>query len=146
VPPGIGTVPNYTSPVTPQTGVTAITNPGSIAGLLPTITPGASATSPTAGLITGPAADSAANPGTTTDASNASNSVLIVPVATAEKIGLILLLFLLALGLRLRLRTKAKAAPTTAPGRASDGAHRGLFPVRRLSRRRQHGDPPEKTR
>jgi hypothetical protein len=137
------------SPLIPQTGVTAITNPGSITGLLPVITPGPSATSPTVGLVTSPAAANPASPGTTTDQTSASNFVLVVPTATAEKIAVVILAVLIAVALRLRARDKFM--PRAVPGRASRGAHGGPSPVRRrkpsviLHLRRQRGDSLKKT-
>ena len=142
--PGIGTVPNYTGAVTPATGVSAVTNPGSITSLLPAITPGASTPSPTAGLDTSPAADNPA--GATVDRASNSNYDLVVPVATAEKIGGIILLFMAGLIIRLRLRGKKKVVPSTASGNASDVAKSGGAPTRRrepliiVNLRRHRGD------
>jgi hypothetical protein len=123
--PGIGTLPNYTGEVTPATGVSAVTDPGSITSLLPEISPGASAPSPTAGFDTSPAADDPAGAGAATDRASDSSYVLVVPVATAEKIGGVVLLLLAGLIIRLRLRPKKVAA--TAGG-VSGGTPSGNAP------------------
>ena len=145
--PGIGTIPGVTGPVAPQSAVTAITNPGSVGGLLPVVTPGASATSPTAGFVTSPAADVPANPGATTGRTTASNFVLVVSAATAEKIGGVILLLVAVLALRLRARDRF--APRVVPDRASRGQRGGPSRARRLKLsailhpRRQRGDSPK---
>jgi hypothetical protein len=130
--PGIGTLPNYTSLGTPSTGVSTVASAGSINGLLPVIAPGAGATSPTAGFVTSPAADIPASPGAAaTDRASDSNSVLVIPTATAEKIGIVILLVLGAVALRMRLRTKDTLIPRALPGRASRGARNQPSPSRR---------------
>jgi hypothetical protein len=136
--PGIGTVPilpgttSSTGSILPPTGVTSVTNPGSIDGLLPVISPAAGATAPTAGLVTSAAADNAASPGATADPTSASASdfVLVVPMATAEKIAVVILLLMVALALR--MRAKNKVTPLVFPTRAARGAGGGPVPARRL--------------
>jgi hypothetical protein len=146
--PGIGTVPAVGSTVTSQTGVTAITSPGSVASLLPVITPAASATSPTSGLVGSPAADNPASPGGTADQTNAGNFVLIVPIATAEKIVGVILLILAVLAFR--QRTRGTLVPRVVAGRGSRGTKRGSVASRRLkssatAQPGQHGDSPNDT-
>lgn len=132
--PSIGvlpTLPALAAPVTPQTQVAAISNPGSIGSLLPVITPAAYSTSPnapTAGLVTAPAAETAASPGASAQATNASSFVLIVPTADAEKIGLAVLL--VAVGLALGLRARGTFFARAISGGASRGAHSATSPNR----------------
>ena len=144
--PGLGIVPGVVS--NPQSGVSAITNPGSITSLLPAITPGASPTAPTAGLVTSPAADNPASPGATAAPTTASNFVLIVPAATAEKIALVVLLLLVAYALRMRSKDRVVIS-RAAPSREPRGVHRERVAGRRFGpfviTRRQSGDAPGKT-
>jgi hypothetical protein len=132
--PGIGTVPilpGAASSVLPPAEVTSITNPGSIDGLLPVISPTASATAPTAGFVTSPAADDPASPAAADRTSaSASDFVLIVPTATAEKIAVVVVLLMVALALRMRARSKI--IPLVFPARAARGANSGPVPARRL--------------
>ncbi len=133
--PSIGalpTLPAVAAPVTPQTQVTAVSNPGSIGSLLPVITPAAYATSPlapTAGLNTAPAAESVANPAPTAQGTSAGNFVMVIPTADAEKIGLAVLLIMV--GLVLGLRAKGRAPRRRgAHSAASSGTSSGTSPDR----------------
>ena len=142
--PGIATVPEVNT-VTSQAGVTAISSPGSITSLLPVITPEASPTSPTSGLVGSPAADNPASSGGTADQANAGNFVLIVPIATAEKIVGVALLILAVMAFR--QRTRDTLVPRVVAGRGSRGTHRGSVPSRRpkpsaTAQRGQRGDSP----
>jgi hypothetical protein len=148
--PGIGTIPTLpgaANSVLPPAEVTSITNPGSIDGLLPVISPTASATAPTAGFVTSPAADDPASVGATADRTSASDSVLVVPTATAEKIAVVILLLMVALALR--MRAKSKVTPLVFPTRAARGADSGRVPARRLKPsallhlRRPRGESPK---
>lgn len=121
--PGVGTIPSLTAPQNPTSQVTAVSNPGSIGSLLPVITPAAYATSPTGGLVSGPAAAPAADPAASAQATNAGSFVMIVPAADAEKIGLAILL--LAVGAALGLRAREGQIFSILPGRAPRGAHHG---------------------
>jgi len=138
------------TPVTPQTAVTTIADPGSISGLLPTISPAADATSPTAGLVTSAAAGNSASSGLTAVQTGASRSVFGLPTATAGTLGVVILLIVVALAARLRAANKL--FPRIQPGRPARGAHGGPSPVRRLKPaalphlRRQRSDRPKKTR
>jgi len=141
--PDIETVPGVVNTVSSQTGVTAISSPGTITSLLPVITPEASPTSPTAGLVGSPAADNPDSTGGTADQTNAGNFVLIVPIATAEKITGVILLILAVMAFR--QRTRDTLVPRVVAGRGSRGAHRGSVPSRRLkpsgpAQPGQHGD------
>ncbi len=120
--PGV-TIPGLTTPQNPTSQVTAVSNPGSIGSLLPVITPAAYATSPTGGLVSGPAAAPAADPAASAQATGASSFVLMVPAADAEKIGLAILL--LAVGATLGLRAKEGSIFRILPGHAPRGAHHG---------------------
>jgi hypothetical protein len=102
--------------------------------------------------VTSPAADTAggAGAGTTADRSSASNVVLVVPAATAEKLGVVLLLILIAVALR--MRAKDRMFPRVLPDRTSRGARSGgSAPTRRLKpsallhRHRHRGEGPKKT-
>jgi hypothetical protein len=147
--PGIGSIPGLVSPVTPATGVTSVTNPGSIGDLLPVITPATGVTSPTAGLVSNAAAENnPASAGVTADRASASRPVFVIPVATAEALGIIVLLLFLAMASKLRATNKLAARVT--PGRTARGAHGGPSPARRfkpsavLHLRRQRSGPPKK--
>jgi len=148
--PHIGGIPGPVTSVSPQTAVTTIADPGSIRGLLPTISPAADATAPTAGLVTSAAADNSASSGLTADQTGVNRSVFGLPTATAETLGVVILLIVVALAAK--LRAPNKLFPRVQPGRASRGARGGPGPVRRLKPaailhlRRQRGDCPKKTR
>lgn len=135
--PAIGPIPTLVSPVTPQTLVTAVTNPGSITGLLPVIAPAgaASPTSPVAGFVTSPAADNPASPIDTASRTSASRSVFVLPVSTAEALGIVILLIFATMATRLRAANQMILR--VRPGRASRRAH-GKTP--------QHSDSPKKIR
>jgi hypothetical protein len=148
--PGIGTVatlPGAATSVLPPTEVTSVTNPGSIDGLLPVISPTASATAPTAGFVTSAAADSPASPAADRTSATASDFVLVVPTATAEKIAVVILLLMVALALR--ARAKNKVTPLVFPTRAARAANGGPVPANRfkpfalLHRRRPSGESPK---
>jgi hypothetical protein len=75
---------------------------------------------------------------------------LVIPTATAEKLGVVLLLVLIAVALRMRV--KDKIFPRVLPDRPSRGSRsRGSAPTRRLKPsallhpRRQPGKRPKKT-
>ena len=121
--PGVGTIPSLTVPQNPTSQVTAVSNPGSIGSLLPVITPAAYSTSPTGGLVSGPAAAPAADPAASAQSTSASSFELIVPAADAEKIGLAILL--LAVGAVLGLRAKQGSIFRIFAGHAPRGAHHG---------------------
>jgi len=128
--------------------VTSVTSPGSIGDLLPVITPATGATDPTAGLVTSPAAGTPARAGVTADRASASRPVFVVPVATAEALGIIVLLIFLVMASKLRATNKLAARVT--PARASRGAHGEPSPARRFKPsalwplRRQRSNPPKK--
>src|SRR5262249_39003530 len=103
----------------------------------PVITPPASATSPTVGLVTSAATDNSANSGVAADQTDASRSVFAVPTATAETFGGVLLLIVVALAPRLRATNKP--LPHVPPGPR-------LKPLRVAPVARQGSDSPEKAR
>lgn len=135
--PAIGPIPTLVSPVTPQTLVTALANPGSITGLLPVVAPAgtASPTSPVAGFVTSPAADNPGSPVDTADRAGASRSVFVVPVSTAEALGIVILLIFATMATRLRAANQMILR--VRPGRASRRAH---------GKTSERSDSPKKTR
>jgi hypothetical protein len=143
---GVGTLPTTGATLAP-TEVSEVTDPGSISSLLPVVTPGATAT-PAAGFVTSPAADSAASPSASADKASDSNFVLILPVATAEKVAVVVGLLMIALALR--LRANKKLAPRLLPSRPAPAAQTEPAPGRRkpfvqFNLRRQRGGAPTKT-
>jgi hypothetical protein len=112
-----------------------VTNPGSIAGLLPTISPAGGATPPTAGLVTSPVSDNAG--ASTGNRAAASTSAFVIPTATAETVGVIVLLLVAGLVFRLKAAKLPRIpADQTSTGAQSATGRRTLPALLQLRRQR----------
>jgi hypothetical protein len=133
--PVTGVIPTLPTVPSPQSEITALVSPGSVASLLPVITPSAAPSG-----LASPAADVQSSPDRKNGGPDAGSFTLVMPAATAEVLGggiLALVITLAVTRLLATSRLTARAHPGTGnrAGRATAG---GLSAKASVIRRLRH--------
>lgn len=130
-----GVVPALPTVPSPQSEITALVSPGSVASLLPVITPSAAPSG-----LASPAADVQSSPNGKNGGADGGSFALVMPAATAEILGGVILALVITLAVTRLLATSrltARAHPGTGnrAGRATAG---GLSAKASVLRRLRH--------
>jgi hypothetical protein len=133
--PVTGVIPTLPTVPSPQSEITALVSPGSVASLLPVITPSAAPSG-----LASPAADVQSSPDRKNGGPDAGSFTLVMPAATAEILGGVILALVITLAITRLLATSrltARAHPGTG-NRAGRATASGLPARVSLIRRLRH--------
>ena len=133
--PVTGVIPTLPTVPSPQSEITALVSPGSVASLLPVITPSAAPSG-----LASPAADVQSSPDRKNGGPDAGSFTLVMPAATAEILGGVILALVITLAITRLLATSrltARAHPGTG-NRAGRATANGLPTKASLIRRLRH--------